>query len=430
MKNNSNSRFQPRSSYPEEYFDEYLETRRRPRSQYPDLIPPRRRPRPQYLDDYNQWHEPRSKTRATSPRQDREESDPYLIERRPSSPRRPYIPHPEYPEYNAHPKRRRRKRRKSLFGRFVLLLLFAAGLCAGYWYFINDLKFEPLNRDIRGDFLSSMANLRTGVMSVIRDMPPGVPLDGVPPKPRETGWDGKNYSDGTIDMKYYTETHGPSTYHFAEVTVGHPSQLRIFWSPGKIDTPAELLRGKNSVVGINGDYAGYRLAGTIFRQGKLIFDEPLYMDLMVIDKMGDFHIIKGSELERIDSEGGSPIVLYQENHSAGIINTLHFGPAMIVDGQIDIKYNRGVAGKWGENPRPRTCIGQIGPLHYLMVCVEQGSSVEDAAGVMLEKGCIVAYNLDGGQSTSMVINGKQVNPVWDRQTKVSDVIYFVSAEIH
>ncbi|MCL2487047.1 MAG: phosphodiester glycosidase family protein, partial [Oscillospiraceae bacterium] len=257
-------------------------------------------------------------------------------------------------------------------------------------------------------------------------MPPRIPLDGPAPPPLASGWDGYNYHDDTIDMTYYTEMDGNTRFNFAEVKIGHPSQLRVVWSPEELKTTANLLSGQNAVVGVNGDFAKFpdRAGGVIFRQGVLYRNQLLYADLLIIDKYGDFHIIKEEEL----AGGFNPIDSFE------IINSFHFGPGFIIDGVMDARLNNGVTGAyWATNPRPRTAIGQIGPLHYLFVCVEggpqtDGCGVEKMARAMYDKGCVQAYNLDGGYSTAMVIGEERVSAVWGEQRALSEAIYFASAQ--
>lgn len=82
---------------------------------------------------------------------------------------------------------------------------------------------------------------------------------------------------------------------------------------------------------------------------------------------------------------------------------------------------------------PRTAIGQISALHYLVI-VSDGRTSESAgltlyqlATLFAQRGCTVAYNLDGGGSSTMVFNGNVVNnPTSGRsitERAVSDIVY-------
>jgi exopolysaccharide biosynthesis protein len=75
----------------------------------------------------------------------------------------------------------------------------------------------------------------------------------------------------------------------------------------------------------------------------------------------------------------------------------------------------------------------IDALHYIFV-VSDGRTSQSAgltllqlAEVMQEYGCTVAYNLDGGGSSTMVFNGEVINNPTDGRSfgerKVSDIIY-------
>jgi len=94
-------------------------------------------------------------------------------------------------------------------------------------------------------------------------------------------------------------------------------------------------------------------------------------------------------------------------------------------------------GKYGYNPHgdePRMAIGQIGPLSYVLVLAEgrskdsKGVSHEELANFMFDLGCMQAFNLDGGNSATMVFNGGYYqNKSRDNERAQSDMIYFASA---
>jgi len=83
---------------------------------------------------------------------------------------------------------------------------------------------------------------------------------------------------------------------------------------------------------------------------------------------------------------------------------------------------------------PRTAIGMIAPLHYVFVVSDgrtnqsAGLSLYQLAEFMQSLGVQVAYNLDGGGSSTMVFQGKVINnPTTNGRTiaerKVSDIVY-------
>jgi exopolysaccharide biosynthesis protein len=102
----------------------------------------------------------------------------------------------------------------------------------------------------------------------------------------------------------------------------------------------------------------------------------------------------------------------------------------VEDGQIVPQPGTYPVGE-GDGKNPRAALGQLGELHYLLVTVsaeppyEYGHTLDTLAKNMQALGCIQAYNLDGGQTATIVMNDKVVNYVYERQT--SDIIYFATA---
>ncbi|MBQ4313249.1 MAG: phosphodiester glycosidase family protein, partial [Clostridia bacterium] len=169
-------------------------------------------------------------------------------------------------------------------------------------------------------------------------------------------------------------------------------------------------------------------SGYIIRNGT-VYREKEYpdfsWDVLFIDDKGDFHIIQ-------DRYVGKSKIMKKYN----IVNSLHFGPSLVVDGKVSIlSPASGCGNEWNfEKVSPRTAIGQIGPLHYLMCVVEGRSStsvgytVYDMADLMLEMGCQQAYSLDGGKSATMIFGGETMNDVlWGGERVVSDIVYFATA---
>ena len=82
---------------------------------------------------------------------------------------------------------------------------------------------------------------------------------------------------------------------------------------------------------------------------------------------------------------------------------------------------------------PRTAIGQIGELEYMLVMVEgrsdesNGIKLDALTQIMQELGCTQAYNLDGGQSSAIVMNNTLMNaPSNGGERRVSEIIYFAT----
>lgn len=269
-----------------------------------------------------------------------------------------------------------------------------------------------------------------------------LPFDGTapqnPPKKEnyELGKDGKDsYRDSTIEVTCWKERfhgfkdHGSVTVSFAEVKIKHASQFRRQWANGdynstKYQYPSNMFKRSNGVVGMAADFYKHRKYGIIVQYGTVICNKrgmhPLYV--LVIDYDGNFQIWNDSELaEKIEKEGADDIML-----------SFTFGPALVENGQaVDPKNWKG---HWlGElnDVVGRAAIGQLGDLHYLMCTVGRpGMTCEEVSKVMEQKGCRTAYNLDGGQSGTLLFNRRVYNEITYKgvERAMSDILYFCSAE--
>lgn len=87
-----------------------------------------------------------------------------------------------------------------------------------------------------------------------------------------------------------------------------------------------------------------------------------------------------------------------------------------------------------QNLEPRTGIGYISPNHFIIIVVDgrkasysNGLTLKEFAKEFLDCGCVEAYNLDGGGSSTMCFNGRIVNNPLGKngayERSVSDIIY-------
>ena len=122
----------------------------------------------------------------------------------------------------------------------------------------------------------------------------------------------------------------------------------------------------------------------------------------------------------------------QQLKDAGAWQVLSFGPTLVSDGQIAVAANEEVGQSMSSNPR--TAIGMVSPLHYVVVVSDgrtgdnEGLSLYQLAQVLIDNGATFAYNLDGGGSTTMYFQGEVLNNPTsgntDGERKVSDIVYF------
>lgn len=234
-----------------------------------------------------------------------------------------------------------------------------------------------------------------------------------------------SYSDGNISIVITEERVGDTTVYVADVTLSSADYLRTAFAENTYgrnvtDTTSTIAESVNAILAINGDYYGAQQSGYVIRNGVLYRStaEKGAEDL-VIYRDGSFAIIQESE------------VTAQALLDSGAWNVLSFGPALVENGEIAVSVDDEVGRAKASNPR--TAIAVIDELHYLFVVSDgrtdesEGLSLYELAVFLQSKGVQIAYNLDGGGSSTMVFNGHVVNnPTSGRGIKersVSDIVY-------
>jgi exopolysaccharide biosynthesis protein len=242
-----------------------------------------------------------------------------------------------------------------------------------------------------------------------------------------------NYSsaDTQIHIKKVESGSGSDkiTYFVADVQLADASILQSAFAKNafgrNITEDTSAIAAKNDAIfAINGDYYGFRNDGVIIRGGTLYRDEPA-RDALALFANGT---IKSYNEEKLPSS---------DLLAEGVTDTYSFGPILVKGGvvagdfdKVVIDTNFGNRSIQGSNPR--TGIGMIAPNHYVFIVVDgrkdnysKGMTLSEFANVFAEHGASVAYNLDGGGSSTMYFMGRVVNnPLGKQQERgVSDIIY-------
>ena len=262
--------------------------------------------------------------------------------------------------------------------------------------------------------------LPTGVFSPLpMDMSPGHVAD-------EACYSEDRYEDDSITVEMRKEWIDDVHLNIAHVTIRDASQLRTGLAHPKArlnNYVYAIARDCNAIVATGGDFFTNDEGGYVVRMNQVFRTSPKAShDLLIIDQNADFHIIPKCDPAALKAlkEGGTEFV-----------NVFWFGPALVIDGEkqdMPEKYQYNIRRK-----EPRTAIGQIGPLEYLMVCADgrntdsAGCTVETLAQFMYDQGCVQAYNLDGGNSASMAFHGETYVTKVGRDRPLSDIIYFATA---
>ena len=253
------------------------------------------------------------------------------------------------------------------------------------------------------------------------------------------------YEDPSISVRIETGRIYDTNYMVARVKLANATQMRStmagnYYSPSTASA-ITMAKKANAVFAINGDYFSARNGvGYTARMGKEYRNRcnGTY-DVMVIDNLGDLHILKAPKKADMDV-----FKLDLEAQGRSVINGYTFGPGLVINGERQTGFvNMDNA---ADRAAQRMCLAQVGPLEYLCIASE-GPEDKGSVGLNLEQfselvasfeGVQNAYNLDGGSSTTMVFQkldpktGKRafdkVNfPNNPKRRNLNDIIYFASA---
>ena len=237
-----------------------------------------------------------------------------------------------------------------------------------------------------------------------------------------------SYDDGEIYIEIsYMRTLDTDVY-IADVIVNDPAYLKTALAQDAFgrnltDTTSNIAEQNGAIFAVNGDYYGFRDTGYVMRKGYLYRSVPAKdpeQEDLVLYKDGTVRILRESEYTA------------EEIRDSGAVDIFSFGPGLVIDGEVSVLHGDEV--ERAQVTNPRTAFGVISPLHYLFVVSDgrteesTGLSLLELANLMKEMGCVTAYNLDGGGSSTMWFNGKVLNhPTTFGDTiaerNVSDIVY-------
>ena len=209
----------------------------------------------------------------------------------------------------------------------------------------------------------------------------------------------------------------------ATIKVSDSSQIKSAFAGGEFSQDVKkrtsvIAKDNDAVLAIDGAAVGFNTNGRVIRDGVIYRDSDLDCAPLIIKENGDLEVFEYGEktAEEILDLGG--------------VQTYDFGPTLIKDNEIIDNY-----GEWYRTTKdPHTVIGQKGPLEYVVLVADgrskksDGISLYDAAIELKNRGCYMAYNLDGGGSTTLYFNGEVLNNPSDitGERRISDILYFTN----
>lgn len=233
------------------------------------------------------------------------------------------------------------------------------------------------------------------------------------------------YLDETILVLVWQEHHVPATLTFAEVFIADASQLirklaDDTYGSQRLIVPTDFARATNAVMLTDGDF--YQLRGGYginVYQGEIYQNKGEVADSCFFDREGNMLFAYANELT-------TPEAVEQFVAENDIWTGFSFGPVMVDEGVNVCPANYFVGDYLGE--LARCCFAQMGQLHYLIATADYFFSIPAMADLLIERGAQSAYNLDGGQSSAIILMGEQRNPnIFHAERAQSDCIFFATA---
>ena len=236
-----------------------------------------------------------------------------------------------------------------------------------------------------------------------------------------------SYHDDDISIEISSMRRFDSNIYIADIYINDIKYLKSAFANNEFgrnikESTSNIAKSSNAILAINGDYYGFRDYGCVLRNG------IIYRDIKNPDeKQQDLVIYSDGRLE-VEYENKIDLQQLKEN---GAIHVISFGPELIHNNEIVVHEKQEVPISSPSNPR--TAIGIYDKGHYIFVVSDgrtdesKGLSLYQLSQCIKELGCTMAYNLDGGGSTTMFFNNQIVNIPTDgnhiEERRVSDILY-------
>ena len=233
-----------------------------------------------------------------------------------------------------------------------------------------------------------------------------------------------------IDQWHYAYKNHDVRFFVVNLHLTDPAQMQTAfageaYSKHNVEAPSDIAARHNAALAINGDYYNYKDDfGLIIRNGTLYREAGSTRDHLLVYADGRMEGLYAADYVR--GEG-------QKHIDAGVVQSFAFGPILVDNGQAVALPEKYIVSTSSDIREPRTGIGMVEPNHYVVVVAdgrrndwsEKGMTLQELQQVFVEQGCQIAYNLDGGGSTSLVFNGERLNrSSGSRERDVSDIVYF------
>lgn len=251
-----------------------------------------------------------------------------------------------------------------------------------------------------------------------------------------------HYEDPSLTVDIGEGRIHETNYVYAVIKIADPSQIRTAMAykyNSSRTVPGETMAtANNAVLAINADYHNYYDYGYLVRQGVEYRMRPRKeWDVLMIDQHGDLHVIIEPTKKKVED-------WHAANPDLTVVNSFNFGPVIKSNGEWRRMHQDTVQNFFqiaGAKQYARMAVCQLDSLTYLIVSCESVLD-ENSSGMTLKEfeECLqevegkldgyeikLAYNIDGGGSTTMVFHNKKINSLTNPKVRdLSDILYFVS----
>ena len=232
-----------------------------------------------------------------------------------------------------------------------------------------------------------------------------------------------------IDQWHYEYKKHDLRFFVAHIYTNNPAHLQTAFANEQynktfVEATSDIAARHDAVLAVNGDYYNYKDdTGLIIRNGTLYRDKKGSRDYLLVKQDGSFETIYKKDYQPGNGEA------YLQS---GVVQSFFFGPILVDQGEAVEIYEKYMISTSDETREPRTAIGWAGGNHYVFLVAdgrrdgwsEKGMTLQEMQQVFVEEGALVAYNLDGGGSATLVFEGTRLNQASGaRERPVSDIVY-------
>lgn len=319
-----------------------------------------------------------------------------------------------------------KKRWLRLIGSILTDIIVAAvllGVFYGYFYYIPR---EGESEDI---VINSKQNIASSDKDGKQASSGGVTVENKDDTAGEITYTDTSYSSDSVSVTVQKVSTGSGqdmvTYYVADIVLKDINCLQSCFAKdtygtGYTEYVLDMAQENNAVLAINGDYYGSGKSGAVIRNGKVYRQNSGDADVCVLYYDGTMATYTSAQFDM------DAVI------ERGAYQAWTFGPSLLDENGN--AYTSFQSSKRLLSANPRSGIGYYEPGHYCFVLVDgrnsgysKGVTMAEYAAIFEQLGCKAAYNLDGGQSSTMTLHDSIVNQPYKGGRAVSDCIIIKEA---